>query len=124
VRSIIKLSNGYYACGSADCLIRIFSKKGIVKTTFDSDNHDDVVRDLIELPDEKLCSAGYDGQLKIWSLSGKCKKTYKIHNDRINTVILTSKNKFATASSDKTSKLINLKGDVKQTFSGHSHYVI
>jgi len=89
------------------------------------DGHDDWTIGLIKLNEKHICSASYDGSIKIWDIKYKGSlKTLNGHLSQILCIIKINSNHVVSGSYDKSIKVWDIHSKkCKQTLLGHSGLV-
>ena len=106
--SLCLISDNQIACGDNDGLIKIWNLDNLSKVK-KIKAHDDCIRNLLFVYEDKLISCSEDEKIKIWSLKTfKCIKELDGHLDDINYLELTSDGNLLSCSDDKTVKLWEL----------------
>lgn len=128
VNCIELLPNGYFASGSVDRSVKIWSIDSEECISTISDAHQCGVTSLCLLDEHNLISAGGsdDKKIKIWNLNSlTCCKTLTGHGLVIKQLARLGPNLIASASWDKTVKLWNtITGECIRTLSGHEDQVL
>lgn len=115
---LCELKDGRIAFTAIDnARIFILNKKEKGKTEIITLNgHNNSVIKLIQLENELLISASYDGKIKFWVKNEignfYCSMTYVISNDYIRQIILLKDKRILCASDDKTLKAIGLNNNI------------
>lgn len=113
----ISFSSNYFILGSADKSIRLWNEEGRCSALFAG--HEGAVRAICVLTEKDLrlkfadfVSAGNDGQIKFWKLSGEC--VYTVHNahDSFIYTLVQYDNLFFSAGEDRQIKIWQLTNTV------------
>lgn len=79
---------------------------------------------MIQLQDERICSAGSDNDLRIWRLDGTCEQVLKGHTNSVVAVYQMNDGLVCSAGMDKMIRVWNLRtGSNIMTFAGHNDSV-
>jgi len=122
VNCLVKCDENYFASGSNDSDIRIWSYQdreciNVLK------GHNNCILSLILLRDEKLCSGSADLSIKIWDwVNGTCLQTLNGHKKWVKCVYQLSNGYIISGSDDKTIKIWNNYNCIKD-LEGHERSV-
>ncbi|MBK4730817.1 caspase family protein [Oxynema sp. CENA135] len=115
--------DGHFASGDDFGVVKLWDMSAGEKAKFD---HPGGVSQISFSPNgEKIATAGKDGTVRLWNLSGKQVSQFKAHGQRVFDVTFSPDGQqLATAGDDNTARIWDLSGKEVQQLEGHQGWVI
>ena len=120
VEAMILLNDGRLATGSD--AINIWNLSDYDVDVYLDGHIEEMVTQLLQLPDGRLISSGADGAIKVWNINTrKCIHNIEAHTSKIFDIIMLKDGNVASCSSDNSIKIWNMKDytcikEIKNTF--------